>query len=1077
MFTPEQQRIYDGLKNIGESLANFYADAVRMVDPGCTIASKANIIAHMAREIDGGLRYVFAPDKIAKSNEALLTGKNKGHFASILTAVGKSDPENIMAKEWLSIASNFARITHRAEVHLSSKDATEMVELWGKYEKVLLIIVGSFLNITNRLDVLLSQDQPQPGSLPAIKNLLTDKKNANYFFSSLDKESWLIPLQEDGFFDPTSAPPKSEEAPNPDYWHSIKYLLTISTKVEKEEKDLLKKIIDNIMDAYVRGDIDLHPHTITEITQVFINLDNFSFGVSEKLFFEAYSKKTLHYSWTLVHSELSQHLAKKLLDKGDKEGLLNLLDYFFGFATYEEAAISFFGEEPGKPYLQKKPFVEDFYLNELGRLFGKQIIDILGIDAIRVIIRKLTEIDKLEAYSITSGGIPSIEPTSQSVYSNDWEDLLVYFIRDHAPFLNKGQFDELIDEILYSKVQVLQRLGIHFIKEYFSEFSDKWWRYIESTDKDSALYIHEPYELLRKHSPEFTDEQFEKIINWIETINPLETYEFNGEIRDASAYRIRRWFTALSSGSQKSRELLAQKTKHYENKNNAQMTEHPEFDSFGSSHIGFEYPMTLPEFQQFSIEEQIKYIQEFKPQHEFDTSEEGLADLLKYAILEDPGKYLYKLDQFLPLHSLYANYLLDGITNALQKDKIDDFLLPLSFIEAKFMDSDVSQEAEKKIHYKIWFASSVSDFINAVVSKNEKLLLSRDEVDRVIDLLLTLLHREDLQDKSDQIRDGYISHVLNSTPGRLYRALIAALRLWAELASNAGEKTKWAERVKEYFTNKLSSFANTDKEFSIILGMELPFLLYLDKQWVTDHLPEIFNEKDANHFDYRFQTAFSRNYTPSLELYEFFKINNLFTKAIDYFKKESGGLNTLIIYAIQEWRFWKGNPEKDSLIAMIFEKRDSEQIKRLIDIAYKQKLDSEKVIYLWKLLSPIFDSSPNLQDSYSFLIRLFELLYNLNIEVFDLATAVLEKTKAEGRDAYLFLKHLYKIGDTNIDLAGKLVLQVYEKRLVGQSYDSDLQSLVTKLYETGQKNLADSICIAVGETGSLGLKAIYNSHN
>ena len=142
MFTEEQQRIYDGLKSIGESLANFYVDAVRMIDPACTISSKANIIAHMAREIDGGLRDVFAPDKIAKSKESLLSGGKRGHFASILAAIGKSDPENLLAKEWHSIASNFARIAHRAEIHLSSKDVGEMLELWRKDEKVLLVVVG-----------------------------------------------------------------------------------------------------------------------------------------------------------------------------------------------------------------------------------------------------------------------------------------------------------------------------------------------------------------------------------------------------------------------------------------------------------------------------------------------------------------------------------------------------------------------------------------------------------------------------------------------------------------------------------------------------------------------------------------------------------------------------------------------------------------------------------------------------------------------------------------------------------------------------------------------------------------------
>ena len=171
MFSTQQQKIYDGLKSVGESLANFYADAIRMLDSSCTLSSKANLIAHMAREIDGGLRDVFAPDKFKKEN--LLSGLKDSHFASILAAIGKKDHENLIAADWFSIASNFHRIAHRSEVYLSSKSVKEISDLWEKYEKILVIIIGSFLSITNRLDVLLSQETPQADSFACNKKFIT----------------------------------------------------------------------------------------------------------------------------------------------------------------------------------------------------------------------------------------------------------------------------------------------------------------------------------------------------------------------------------------------------------------------------------------------------------------------------------------------------------------------------------------------------------------------------------------------------------------------------------------------------------------------------------------------------------------------------------------------------------------------------------------------------------------------------------------------------------------------------------------------------------------------------------------
>jgi hypothetical protein len=59
LLTKQQQRIHSGLKEIGLSFSNFYSDSLRFMHPTCYLESKANLIAQIAREIDGGLRFVF----------------------------------------------------------------------------------------------------------------------------------------------------------------------------------------------------------------------------------------------------------------------------------------------------------------------------------------------------------------------------------------------------------------------------------------------------------------------------------------------------------------------------------------------------------------------------------------------------------------------------------------------------------------------------------------------------------------------------------------------------------------------------------------------------------------------------------------------------------------------------------------------------------------------------------------------------------------------------------------------------------------------------------------------------------
>src|SRR4051812_47778167 len=102
MLTPQQTKIYEGLKQIGEAIANFYLDAITLIDPMCEMPSKANLIAHLAREIDGGIRDAFSPTqrKVEKEKELRDQGlKDVGHFASILVLLGKEDIKNNIANE------------------------------------------------------------------------------------------------------------------------------------------------------------------------------------------------------------------------------------------------------------------------------------------------------------------------------------------------------------------------------------------------------------------------------------------------------------------------------------------------------------------------------------------------------------------------------------------------------------------------------------------------------------------------------------------------------------------------------------------------------------------------------------------------------------------------------------------------------------------------------------------------------------------------------------------------------------------------------------------------------------------
>lgn len=400
MLTQVQQRIYDGLKNIGEALANFYLDGVRIAAPECTLLSKANMLAHAAREIDGGLRDTFAPKSLAKEKVSEISTKKKQgseHLASILIAVGKDDPQNELAYRWFAIARHFHSLAHRSRIHQGSADPTEITNLWADYEKVLDVVIGSFLSITNRLDVLLGFDAPDPKALPIIQNILVNPRHAHYFFTKLDKPGWLIPLKEIGFFEGKFSS-HSDETAVVERWWPVRYLLSVSTKVKGEEETALSQIVDDLVERYTSGEIKLHAFVVSDLLEIIVNIKHYSFGSKERSFVEKHQNDDD--GWSFVPNLLTERFASKLIAKKDIVGLKNLLDYFFGFTTHEHPLIKIQGDE-ATPFYQNKPNVRRHDITELLHRHGEEIIKLLGADAIKIAVRNIEAIAKSGSYNLS----------------------------------------------------------------------------------------------------------------------------------------------------------------------------------------------------------------------------------------------------------------------------------------------------------------------------------------------------------------------------------------------------------------------------------------------------------------------------------------------------------------------------------------------------------------------------------------------------------------------------------------------------------------------------------------------------
>ena len=278
-LSPQQREIRRNLEAIGPEIAAYYLDGIRILQRE-DLETSASLLAHIAREIDGGLRDILSEDPEEKlefvirvPDDETLQFKGKRadtfeftintpgtveltykdiprHRVSILRSLGIDNPSPL-AERWISVTRNFARFAHRHGAWRSPRRIEDFKGLWLEFEAVLADLVGNYLNLLDRLDRIQTAE-PTRERRGALRNLLESEVRRAYFFSKLESLTWLEPLKEDGWFDPDRNPMPQESPDQPGYyyssrWHELEYVVRISTH-PKCPIDTLVDIVNAITD-------------------------------------------------------------------------------------------------------------------------------------------------------------------------------------------------------------------------------------------------------------------------------------------------------------------------------------------------------------------------------------------------------------------------------------------------------------------------------------------------------------------------------------------------------------------------------------------------------------------------------------------------------------------------------------------------------------------------------------------------------------------------------------------------------------------------------------------------------------
>ncbi len=506
----KQTQIHEGLKEIGPEISEFYLDGIKIINNN-QIKSKANIIGHLAREIDSGLREIFAKKEEQKRVKQEFNLES-GHIASILAAIN-CDPENPYANKWFEIAGNFARIAHHERAYREVKDSSEILKLWKEYEEILFWLLGSYYNLLNRIDRILEYDEPSEEIIESLNRLLEVDARYSYFFNNLESPNWLKPLYEADFFKPDKNPPPIENPNNKGafsilFWPVLFYLEEISNidkeKLSEDILNLILKIVEDIAEY-----IDENGYRIDNFrTDYYVVKILFSLPISKiSENHISYFKPMLSSRWrsTLVESEIGKNVLPKLIANSSVKLIKILLNIMFDYTQPKK-----------EPTLEFTSTMDHYWLNDALQKNINGLAKLCSLEAGEIALNKIKEIISIDKSQFSSIWIPAIEDHPQNRFPDRYECQLVHFVRDMFECSNPNHLKIILEKMLSEVHPILKRISIHLINYHYDSLNDLFWEY-EGNPLENYMLEHEIFELFKNNCYKFIDKQLKQILHWIES--------------------------------------------------------------------------------------------------------------------------------------------------------------------------------------------------------------------------------------------------------------------------------------------------------------------------------------------------------------------------------------------------------------------------------------------------------------------------------------------------------------------------------------------------------------------------------
>ena len=1083
--SPRQAEIYRNLEAIGPEIAAFYLSGIKVLqDDDLEVSSY--LLAHIAREIEGGLRDVLSSPQNKRKMQKQLRKEELGdlrdrigHIASILDALDIDDLQAPIAKKWIEVATKFHQFAHRHGAWESPRAKETFVPLWHQFEEVLVELVGAHFNLLDRLDRILKNKEPTEKILKTLPHLLRSDVRRAYFFNKLESAAWLKPLQDAEWFLPERQSPPQEVPDQPGcylapVWYPLVYVERVAhyTKEHPCEETLstIAEIVTDIA-TYIGSNQErmIHPTTVWQLVKI-INTLPIEYIARQHITFLG---QALQQGPLLIKNEIEQTFLPKLLNTEAKELILVLLEVMI--------------RDPKMvPILEKQT---------------SAIVTLCGTKAAQIALKCIQDIiaGHPAAFQIIQ---PIKIDSSQTLYHYD--ELLVRFTCNLLCFAESHSVPQTLENLLQESHTIFKQIALNVIKHHYNDLKQFFWEW-QGNPLDEIVLKPEIYQLIQVNCRLFDEDEIDRVLYWIESQQDTEGTDEDDARAKGMAYRKREWLSALMEAGN---EKVISAYRKYEGINPAKL-EHPGLVLWSEKWKGETSPTTIEKLSGMSNRQIAVLLNGFENKGASSPSvptERGLADMFAEFVGMNPQRFADDLQVFQGVRNFYQYRILRGFLKAWSDKKEFDWGKLLEFIYQL-----ISSERFWTEHHETSYRGH-SEWIFAVAeligsgTKDSAHAFDPQLLPLAEKILLILVEKVESRPSTFE---SLPMAVVNSDRGTVFSAMMNCALQFGRV-NGIDREDRWPQAIKADFTRRLDRSIEPSFEFSFTLGAYLTYLLYLDKEWVVDNINHIFPQQDEYHWHVAFSGYLLYSKPLSETTHSLLKEHGHYRKAIisDFCSKqidasvlaqtpvvylESQQMNLRVGRAMQEklvsdlYLGWMEGLEtlddETGLIYQLIDEGEPNLLSTLIHFFWRKRdnLPEEmeaKVIPTWRALFEALSKKGDVEkygEVLSSLSGWVALVDTIDAEVMEWLKMSTQYIRGL-TDSAFFVEELLPHATKTPAEVGEIYLGMLTHNVYPYHNQEHIQEIVRILYNTGHKEVADQICNLYGKAGFDFLRSLYDEN-